>query len=165
MHFKWCQFAAGLGFCSVGLTRASVCLCSQVQETTALTLKLWQSPLRFTPTHTVGGSTGETGPGAAGGECQGLSGHRPAHILRKGWETEGRGSSQSTFHTIPPGGQESQGTRGQKNESHLLPQTSITPVGRPNPSPGEQTSPHPALLQVLTDLHQLLVFYPALTFM
>ena len=83
------------------------------------------------------GSSRQTGTGAAGGECQGLSGHRPAHTLRKGWETEGRGSPQSTFHATPPGGQESQGTQGQKKESHLLPQTSITPEGWPKPSPGE----------------------------
>jgi len=39
------------------------------------------------------GSSRQTGTGAAGGECQGLRGTMPAHILRKGWETEGRWAS------------------------------------------------------------------------
>lgn len=94
------------------------------------------------PPHPGSGSSRETGTGAASRECQGLGTTGSPHSERV--EDWGQVRVHSPPSTPPPGGQESQGTRGQKKESHLLPHTSITPVGRLNPDLESMTSPHPS---------------------
>ena len=94
------------------------------------------------------GSSRQTGTGAAGGECQGLRGTMPAHILRKGWETEGRWASTVHLqHTACTWEGEARDPRAEEGEPLASPDIHHS-CGWPKPRPEGATSPHPAILQV-----------------
>ena len=142
----------------MGLSRASVHLCSQGQETAALPQahlsaeevgdsETMTEPTSHHPQPHLGSSR-QTGTGAAGGECQGLRGTMPAHILRKGWETEGRWASTVHLqHTACTWEGEARDPRAEEGEPLASPDIHHS-CGWPKPSPEGATSPHPAILQV-----------------